>query len=173
MLDVNAGVDDVRAGAGAGAGVVHVRGLVGGAVGDAGKTPGDVGLRDGLVDGVDGVLLDVVDLELLLRRARCVGLGCGTHLGQVLDGLEGRAAQVGGKAPELAVAVDVVGPDPLDGVQERGLRRTILELYDVAARDKLGCAGLDHRRRKGQGQQACQGEVMHCADAELLKRGDG
>jgi len=85
-------------------------------------------------------------------------------LGQVLDGLESRAAQIGGEAPELAVAVDVVGADALDGVQERGVGRAIFELDDVAAGDELGGAGLDHRRREGQGKQRCQGEVMHDAD---------
>ncbi len=64
MVDVDAGVNDVGAGSRASARVVDVRGLVGGAVRDAGETPGDVLLGDDVVDGEDGVLLDVFDLTV-------------------------------------------------------------------------------------------------------------
>jgi hypothetical protein len=164
VLDVDAGVDDIRAGAGTGARVVHVQALVAGAVRDASKTPRDVGaLGDDLVDGVDGVLLNVLNLRALSAEARFISQRI-THLGQVLDGLEGRAAQVGRETLELAVAVDVVGADTLDGVQEGRVGGTILELDDVAAGDELSSAGLNHRRREGQGKQRCQGEVVHRVD---------
>jgi len=113
---------------------------------DTSKPPRDVGLCDDLVDVVNGVLLDVF------------------NLGEVLNSLEGGAAQIRSEALELAVAVDVVGPDPLDGVEERSVRRAIFELDDVAARDELGCARLDHRRREGEGKKGGQVEVMHGAE---------
>jgi hypothetical protein len=161
VVDIDARVNNVRAGTSAGTVVVHVRGRVGGTVRDASKTPGNVGLGDGLVDGVDGVLLDILDLRAL-SKTRCVTPGGRhTHLRQILDGLEGRLAKIGGETLELAVAVDVVGPNSLDSVQECGVRSAILELDNVAARNELGCAGLNHRRREGQGQERCQGEVMH------------
>ena len=60
---VDARVDDVGAGALAGAVVVDVLGGSGGAVGDTAEAPGDVRLGDDVVDGEDGVLFNVFDLE--------------------------------------------------------------------------------------------------------------
>jgi hypothetical protein len=60
--DVDARVDNVRAGALAGTVVVHVAGGARGAVRDARQAPGDVLLGHVVVGRDDGVLLDVLDL---------------------------------------------------------------------------------------------------------------
>ncbi len=62
VVDVDARVNDVGAGALAGALVVDVRGFARCAVRDAGQAPGDVSLRDEAIDGDDGVLLNVFNL---------------------------------------------------------------------------------------------------------------
>ena len=62
MAGVDTGVNHVRASAGTGAVVV---GVGGGALGlgrEAGQAPGGAALRGVLVDGEDGLLLNVLDL---------------------------------------------------------------------------------------------------------------
>jgi hypothetical protein len=73
VLHVDAGVDDVGAGALAGSVVVGVSGAAGLLGGDAGQAPGGV-LLSGR-DGDDGILLDVVNLFLLLASDQCSS-GC-------------------------------------------------------------------------------------------------
>ena len=143
MLDIDARVDDIGAGSLAGARVVHVRRLVDGPVRDARKTPRHVGLLDLLVDGEDGVLLNIIDL------------------GEVLHLLESLAAEVGGETAEFAVAVDVRGLEPLDGVLESAVGSALLELDDVAARDELRRAGLDDGCREGEREKGRDGGEMH------------
>ena len=62
MLDVDASVNHIGAGTGTSARVVRVRRGVLAARRNASQAPGDIGLRDGLVDGEDGILLDILDL---------------------------------------------------------------------------------------------------------------
>lgn len=60
---LNTGVDDVRASARAGGGVVSVFGAAGLGVRDTAKTPRSIALGDILVDAHNGILLDELDLE--------------------------------------------------------------------------------------------------------------
>jgi len=64
MLNVNSRIDDIRTGSRSCTLIILVRCLALGAMRDTGQTPGDILLRDDIVDGEDGVLFNVVDLFL-------------------------------------------------------------------------------------------------------------
>ena len=70
MLDVDASVNHIGAGTGTSARVVRVRRGVLAAGRNASQAPGDILLRDDLVDGEDSVLLDILDLADVSAQAR-------------------------------------------------------------------------------------------------------
>ena len=131
---VNASVDDVGAGAGTGVGIVGVGGASGGSRGDTGKTPGGASL--GLLDGDNGVLLNVVDR------------------GVVLESLELGGGQAGSEAAEaLGVGVVGLGLDGVDGRVDGGADGVLGELDNVLALKDLGVAGS----QDGSGRVALDG----------------
>ena len=79
MLDVDASVNHVGAGTGTSARVVRVRRGVLAARRNASQAPGDIILRDGLADGEDGILLDILDLVDVSARCKVEGKIQGMH----------------------------------------------------------------------------------------------
>lgn len=123
----DASVDHIRAGTGAITVVASVGGLTPGLGRKAGQAPGGVRLGYKGVDGIDGLLLDIL------------------HLGERLDGREGVGVDGGREALELAPE-DVVGlglAELGDGSRQGGIAGRALELDDVLSRDHLTGAGLE------------------------------
>lgn len=173
MGSVDARVNHIRAGAGAGAVIVDVRGRARGLVGDTTKTPGGTGLRDVGVDGVDGVLLDVLDLFSPQSETDSSQhhLVCefNTHLGQVTELVENRVGDLASKALELDALVDMVGlGDLAEGLGEGLVGDALPQLHNVLPRKSRASAGLDDggtlvqgprggRGRKSSGQERQEG----------------
>lgn len=65
MLNIDTGVDDIRASALSGALVVGVSPATRLGAGEAGNTPRSIVLLDGSLDGDDGILLNVLDLNIV------------------------------------------------------------------------------------------------------------
>lgn len=164
VVDIDARVNNVRAGALASGLVVDVRRGARGAVRDACQAPWNIGLRDIVARRHDGVLLNVVDLRSRVSVHVMSSEIKWLYLGQLADRIQHLRVQLGREALEVAGAVDMLGRgrlELLDGVEQRVLGRAVLELDDVVARDELDTPRLDDGRREGEGEEGGPGEELH------------
>lgn len=160
---VDTRVNDVRASAGAGAGVVGVA-RAAAAVRDAADAPGSTGLGGVGVDVDNGVLLNELDLWLRVREAAgrlCICVPQNTHIRVVLESLDGGGIQSGGEALEaLRLVLELsLALEGAQGVVEASRRDALVKLDNVLALDDLNVARNVEGSRGGplgRGSQ-CQG----------------
>lgn len=118
---VNASVEDIHAGPLPGAFVVAIVGIIAGAAGEAGETPGGMGLGDDCVGGDGGVLLDVFDLDHIIRFKNSGPAGpFETHLGMMLQVVQLRCAEWAGKSVEARAGKNMISGLLVQGQDSKG-----------------------------------------------------
>jgi hypothetical protein len=166
MASVNAGIQDVAASTGAGAGIIHIVGVASGAVGDAAQTPRSTRLGGVGVKGDNGILLDVVNLEKVSVGAAIGWARRRAYIGVVTESLQGLLVELSSETLEEG-AVDSIGgsgEDAGDGIVDGGEGGLVLELDNVLVGNKV--IALGGQERGGLGTLGLGSSQDHGQDSE-------